>query len=82
MRDIDDRQSEAVGGGREHYGGAVAGRERGLHGRLLPHQRIFSVTRAIRHRLFGRSRKINGTSCKSGLFSVAYESPEGKFIRP
>ena len=31
MRDIDDRQSEAVGGGREHDGAAVFGREMGLH---------------------------------------------------
>ena len=27
MRDVDDRQSEAVGGGREHDGAAVSGRE-------------------------------------------------------
>jgi hypothetical protein len=29
-----------------------------------------------------RPRKINDASRKSGLFSVAYESAEGKFIRP
>jgi hypothetical protein len=27
-------------------------------------------------------RKINGAACKSRAFSVAYESAEGKFIRP
>jgi hypothetical protein len=31
MRDVDDRQYEAVGGGREHDGAAVSGREMGLH---------------------------------------------------
>jgi hypothetical protein len=31
MRDVDDRQSEAVGAGHEHEGG---GREKGLHDRF------------------------------------------------
>jgi hypothetical protein len=31
MCDVDNRQSEAVGGGREHDGAAVSGREMGLH---------------------------------------------------
>jgi hypothetical protein len=31
MRDVDDRQSEAIGGGREHNGAAFSGREMGLH---------------------------------------------------
>jgi hypothetical protein len=31
MRDVDDRQSEAIGGGREHHGAAVSGWEMGLH---------------------------------------------------
>ena len=31
MRDVDDRQSEAVGGGCEHDGATVSGREMGMH---------------------------------------------------
>jgi hypothetical protein len=34
IRDVDDRKSEAIGGGREHDGAAVSGREMGLHDRF------------------------------------------------
>lgn len=34
MRDVDDRQAEAVGGGGEHEGAAVSDREMGLHDRF------------------------------------------------
>jgi hypothetical protein len=43
---------------------------------------LSAVTHASALPAASRSRKINGASCKSGLFSVAYESAEGKFIRP
>jgi hypothetical protein len=42
----------------------------------------FGVTHALAMRSVSRPRKINDASCKSGLFSVAYESAEGKFNRP
>jgi hypothetical protein len=34
MRDVDDRQSEAVSGSREHDGAAISGWEMGLHDRF------------------------------------------------
>jgi hypothetical protein len=51
--------------------------------RLLPPQRIFpGDARALAPPGTSRPRKISDVSCESGLFSVAYESAEGKFIRP
>jgi len=48
-----------------------------------PRQRIFSaVAHAFALPAANQPRKINDASCKSGLFSVAYERAEGKFIRP
>jgi len=40
------------------------------------------VTHAFALLAISRPRKISDASRKSGLFSVAYESAEGKFIRP
>jgi hypothetical protein len=46
-------------------------------------QRIFSaVAHTFALPAASWPRKITGASRKSGLFSVAYESAEGKFIRP
>jgi hypothetical protein len=41
----------------------------------------FGVTHALAMRSVSRPRKINDASRKSGLFSAAYESAEGKFNR-
>jgi hypothetical protein len=69
MRDIDDRQSEAVGGGREHYGAVVSGRKMGLHDRLLPRQRIFSVTRVqFRYRKSASHAKSAAPCAKAACF--------------
>jgi hypothetical protein len=46
-------------------------------------QRIFSaVARIFTPPSASRPRKFNDGSYKIGLFSVAYESAEGKFNRP
>jgi hypothetical protein len=41
-----------------------------------------TVTRAFALLSTSRPPKINDGPCKSRLFSVAYESAKGKFIRP
>jgi len=58
-------------------------------GRFLAAQALRRATNLFRgaaHTLAlpaaSRPRKISDASCKSGVFSVAYKSADGKFIRP
>ena len=57
MRDVDDRQSEAVGGGREHDGAAVSDWEMGLHDRFQTMPRGDGIE--------GHRRAINRRRCPS-----------------